>query len=41
MPGGRRRTMFVNFISANQDLNVGICFKKDARGRRFLDQYAL
>jgi len=41
MPGGRRGTMFVNFITANQDLMLEFVSKKDARKRRFLDQYSL
>jgi len=41
MPGGRRGMMFVNFITANQDLMLEFVSKKDARERRFLHQYSL
>ena len=41
MPGRRRGTMFVNFITANQDLMLEfISKKKDSRERSFLDQYS-
>jgi hypothetical protein len=41
MPGGRRGTMFVNFITANQGSVLEFVSKKVARERRFLDQYSL
>jgi len=41
MPGERRGTMFLNFITANQDLMMEFVSKKDSRGRRFLDHYSL
>jgi len=42
MPGGRSGTVFVNFITANQDLMLEfVSKKKNARERRFLDQNSL
>jgi hypothetical protein len=41
MPDGRRGTMFLNFITANQDFMLEFVSKKVARVRRLLDQYSL